>query len=424
MKKVLIVSPNFPPNNSADLHRVRQMLPHLEDNDWYAHVVTVKLEYMENLNLDPLLELSLPNNFGKSYVGSLPINLTRRFGVGSLSIRTFFHYLFKVNSILKKEKFDLIFFSTTAFHLLALGPIWKKLFNVPFIVDIQDPWRSDYYLSKPKTERPPKFRLNYTIDKYLEKFTIPRSDGILSVSNQYIATFKDRYELKKVNFLVEPFSGVRKDFEIISHIETNTFISFENSKKNIVYVGRGGHDMAFALSTFFRAVKLLPNELIENIHIWFIGTSYAPKGQGKKTIEHLASQFELENIVTEITDRIPYFESLQLLKKADLLFVPGSNDLGYTASKIYPYILAEKPLITIFHESSSVNSILEHCDFGHRYSFDKEFLDDNKLHMISNSIQELLNNQHINLDHEKFQPFSDKEMTKRICRFFESIIEH
>lgn len=422
MKKVLIVSPNFPPNNSADLHRVRQMLPHLEDNYWHAHVVTVKLEYIENLNLDPLLELSLPNNFVKSYVGSLPINLTRRFGVGSLSIRTFFHYLFKVNSILKKEKFDLIFFSTTAFHLLALGPIWKKLFNVPFIVDIQDPWRSDYYLSKPKTERPPKFRINYSIDKYLENYTIPRSDGILSVSSQYIETFKNRYELKKCFFLVEPFSGVSKDFKLLEQIQSNTLISFDNSKRNIVYVGRGGHDLAFALSTFFRAVKQLPNELIENIHIWFIGTSYAPKGQGKKTIEYLASQFKLENIVTEITDRIPYFESLRLLKKADLLFVPGSNDLGYTASKIYPYILAEKPLLTIFHESSSVNSILEHCDFGHRYTFNEEFVDQKTTKDISNSIQDLLNNQYVRLDYEKFQPYSDMEMTKRICRFFDAVI--
>jgi hypothetical protein len=422
-KRVLIISPNFPPNNSADLHRVRQMLPYLEENNWSAHVVTVKPEYIENLNLDSLLELSLPNNFTKSFVGSLPIKLTRRFGVGSLSIRTFFHYFLKVNSILKKDKFDLIFFSTTAFHLLALGPIWKKIYQVPFIVDIQDPWRSDYYLSKPKIERPPKFKFNYLIDKYLEKFTIPKSDGVLSVSNQYIETFKNRYVMKNVNFLVEPFSGVPKDFDFISNLQTDTCVSFENSKKNIVYVGRGGYDLAFALSTFFGAVKLLPNELTENIHIWFIGTSYAPKGQGKKTIEHLASQFGLENMVTEITDRIPYFESLRLLKKADLLFVPGSNDVGYTASKIYPYILAEKPLITIFHESSSVNSILEHCDIGHRFTFQKEFLDQKTINEISNSIMFLLYNNNLSTDHIKFVPYTDKEMTKRICKFFEETLE-
>lgn len=404
------------------MHRVRQMLPHLEQNNWYANVVTVKQEYIENFNLDPLLELNLPNNFRKTFVGSLPIKWTRYFGVGSLSIRTFFHYLFKVNSILRKEKYDLIFFSTTSFHLFALGPIWRRLHNIPFVLDIQDPWRSDYYLDKPRGERPPKFILNYSIDKFLEKFTIPKSDGILSVSEQYIETFKIRYKLINVNFLVEPFSGVSKDFDIIDEIKTNALISFEKSKKNIVYVGRGGHDLAFAVSTFFKALNLLPIELLENIHIWFIGTSYAPKDQGKKTIEPLARQHKLQNIITEITNRIPYFESLRLLKKADLLFVPGSNDIGYTASKIYPYILAEKPLITIFHESSSVNTILAQCNFGHRYTFNEQFFDQNTLHKISNSIYELLNIQSVSVDKKRFQQFSDKEMTKRICCFFDSLI--
>lgn len=423
MKKVLIISPNFPPNNSADMHRVRQMLPYLQENNWNAHVVTVKLDYIENLNLDSLLLRNLPDNFRKTYVGSLPLKLTRRFGVGSLSLRTFFHYFFRVNSILRKEKYDLIFFSTTAFHLLALGPIWKRFFKVPFAIDIQDPWRSDYYLDKPKDERPPKFKINYAIDKFLEKYTVPKSNGIVSVSQQYIDTFKSRYHLTGIKYLAEPFSGVRNDFEILDLIQSQPDVILDKSKKNIVYIGRGGHDLAFAITIFFKAVNQLPSDLIEKIKIWFIGTSYAPKGQGKKTIEPLARQFGLQNNIVEVTDRIPYFDTLKLLKTADLLFVPGSNDKGYTASKIYPYILAEKPLLTIFHETSSVNTILSQCDVGHRYTFKEEFLDDSTISKISISIIELLNIQYVNLDCDKFRPYSDKEMTNRICQFFDSIVE-
>lgn len=423
MRKILIISPNFPPNNSADMHRVRQMLPNLEQNNWTAHVVTVKLDYIENLNLDSLLLANLPNNYRKTFVGSLPLKLTRRFGVGSLSLRTFLHYYFKVNSILRKEKYDLIFFSTTAFHLLALGPIWKRFFRVPIVIDIQDPWRSDYYLDKPKSERPPKFEFNYKINKILEKFTIPKSSGIVSVSQQYIETFKTRYHLKGVKYLVEPFSGVRNDFEILDLNPSEPDIILDKSKINIVYIGRGGYDLAFAITTFFKAVNQLPNDFIEKIKIWFIGTSYAPKGQGKKTIEPLARQFGLQNNVIEVTDRIAYFDSLKLLKTADLLFVPGSNEKGYTASKIYPYILAEKPLLTIFHETSSVNTILSQCGVGRGFTFTEEFLDENTLSNISNSIIELLNNHHVKLDSEKFRPYSDKEMTNRICQFFDSIVE-
>ena len=42
----------------------------------------------------------------------------------------------------------------------------------------------------------------------------------------------------------------------------------------------------------------------------------------------------------------------------------GSDDPGYTASKIYPYILAEKPLLAIFHEESSVVRILQETNAG------------------------------------------------------------
>ncbi|MBO9571119.1 MAG: hypothetical protein J7497_02770, partial [Chitinophagaceae bacterium] len=74
--------------------------------------------------------------------------------------------------------------------------------------------------------------------------------------------------------------------------------------------------------------------------------------------------------VTEITDRIPYFETLYLLKKADILLVPGSTDTMYTASKIYPYILAKKPLLAIFYKESSVVKVLKDTHAGKAVVFD------------------------------------------------------
>ena len=68
--------------------------------------------------------------------------------------------------------------------------------------------------------------------------------------------------------------------------------------------------------------------------------------------------------MTETTDRLPYFEALQCLLDADALIVPGSDDPGYTASKIYPYILARKPLLAIFHEQSSVVDVLRKTKAG------------------------------------------------------------
>jgi len=96
----------------------------------------------------------------------------------------------------------------------------------------------------------------------------------------------------------------------------------------------------------------------------FIGTSYAPPGQGTQTIAPLATQFGVEASIVELTDRISYYHTLITLKKADALFIPGSDDPQYTASKLYPYLLADKPILAIFNQYSSAIDIINQSSEG------------------------------------------------------------
>jgi hypothetical protein len=104
--------------------------------------------------------------------------------------------------------------------------------------------------------------------------------------------------------------------------------------------------------------------LEEKLRIHFIGTSYAPRDRAEKMVEPLAEEFGFADMVTELTDRIPYSEALRCLLDADALFVPGSDDPGYTASKIYPYLLARRPLLAVFHENSSVVQLMQKVQGG------------------------------------------------------------
>jgi len=125
--------------------------------------------------------------------------------------------------------------------------------------------------------------------------------------------------------------------------------------------------MAVALRTAFGALRLgldLAPEVFGKVQLHFIGTDYAPAHLAKKTMEPVAREFQLDRRVHEWPVRIPYFEALRLLLDADFLLVPGSDDPNYTASKIYPYILAEKPLLGIFHPSSSVCDVLQETRAG------------------------------------------------------------
>ena len=427
MKRVLIISPHFPPVNAADMHRVRHMLRYLEVFGWTAEVIAVDPSYVDLNDSEPLLLKTIPSKISIHLVKAWEKKCTSKFGLGSISMRSFLFFLLKGNQLIKEKKYDLIFFSTTAFHVMTLGPYWKKRFGIPFVLDIQDPWRSDHYLKQPSNQRPPKFWISYCLDSFLEKITIPKSDAIISVSSSYINTFKLRYPEFDGITKVIPFSINQEDFQIASVSNIKLDIIFDPSKINIVYVGRGGQDLTFSVDLFFNALRLLENrkpETFSKITCYFLGTSYAPLGKGKKTIKPVATHLGLGDKVIEMTDRLPYFSTLSLIKSAQLLFIPGSIDEGYTASKIYPYILAEKPLVAIFHEKSSVIKILNDCTSASVISFGSNnscssFL----IEQVYEAILVQINNINITQSYNKnrFEPYMAKSMTKNVIDVFENV---
>ena len=410
------------------MQRVRMSLPYYNEFGWEPVVICVDEKYVEGYT-DPLLSTTIPDTIEVHKVKAWPVKLTRRFGFGSLSIRSFWFFRKKGNELLRKQKFDLIYFSTTAFHVCRLGPYWKKKFKIPFIIDMQDPWRSDFYLDKPSSERPPKFFIAYNIDKFLERRTIPKANGIISVSEGYREILMSRYKsLTKKQFKIIPFGVSLYDFEIMQKYVTGSRIKLSADKINIVYIGRGGYDMRFALEIVFKAFKKgleLSPEIFSKIHFYFIGTSYAAAGFGKKTITPLAQKLNIGDYVTEVTDRIPYFETLYLLKNANILLVPGSTDTSYTASKIYPYILAKKPLLAVFNKNSSVINVLNDLSIKSYVSFEntqasEDFVDEcfEKLNILIEN-----NEEKTVLNEDVFYPYTAKEKTVQQVDFFNTILE-
>lgn len=427
MKNLLIISPNFPPVNAADMHRVRQSLPYFPEMGWKATVVAVEPRFVE-MSEDPLLLKTLPGDAEIIRIAAWKPQKTRKFGLGNLGYRSLYNYYKTCNELISRNRYHLIYFSTTAFPVMVLGRYWKQRFGIPYIIDMQDPWRNDFYLDKPKNERPPKFRLAYTMDKYMERYAMQKVDGIVSVSAGYPKTLSERYpRIRPEMCTVIPFGGASIDFEILDKSRIDNPLFGKNEKTiNIAYIGRGGHDMALATGSMFRAVREgLDSEpgLFTRLRFFFVGTSYAADGMGQKTIEPVAEKWGIAGQVTEITDRLPYFTALQVLRDADLLFIPGSTDAQYTASKLYPYILAGKPLIAVFNENSSVVEILAKTRAGTCVTFTNEETPE----MIAPRVRETLGEIAGRLpftpstDWQEFEPYSAREATRRQVEFFNKI---
>lgn len=362
MRKVLIISPYFPPVNSPDMHRIRQSLPFYKEFGWEPTVVCVDPKKTE-IECDDLLLKTFPASTKVYRISAYSARISRKFGFSNVAFRSFFHYWRFVGSVLRKEKFDLIFFSTTQFPITILGPLWKILYRVPYIIDMQDPWASDYYLSKPKAERPPKFWLSYYFDKILESIAMSKVDGIIAVSDNYHIELRKKYQnISEERCFTITFGAPTDDFNLLSYdVDIPCLYSKDDEYINIVYVGAVGSIMKKTLRYLFHAISSGISQRIHNfdkIRLFFIGTSYAARGEGRPTVVPVARAYKVDNVVYEKTDRVPYFQALQLMKEADIVLMLGSDNPSYTASKIYPCILSNQPFLPVFHEQSSVVKVL------------------------------------------------------------------
>ena len=398
-------------------------LPYFKQFGWHADLVMVDDQYSEMFK-DELLLQSIPSNITIYKVDALSKKITSKVGLGSLALRSMWYYVKKVNQLIAETKYDLIYFSTTQFPITILGNYWKRKFKIPYIIDVQDPWHSDYYKDKPKAEQPAKFWFSYRLNKYLEPIAMKHVNGLVSVSEGYIDDLKARYTaIKNIPAITIPFGAFSPDLKIATDDEHLFKTLLQADFKNIVYIGRGGADMHTALKVTFAAFKNYINanpELLKKIRLYFIGTSYAPAGQGKQTILPLAKEFGIEDYLIELTDRISYYHTLNTLQQADALFIPGSDDPNYTASKIYPYLLTNKPLLAVFNADSPALNVLAEYNAPFAYSYDDKNIE-SKIEAFFKSVA--LGETHPQqYNNNAIKKYSAEHMTQQQCLFFDRVI--
>src|SRR5947208_6428284 len=86
MRRLLIVSPHFPPVNAPDMQRIRMSLPHFAQFGWEPRVLAVDPERVEGMR-EPLLLETVPADVPVHHASALNARWTRKLGVGALALR-------------------------------------------------------------------------------------------------------------------------------------------------------------------------------------------------------------------------------------------------------------------------------------------------------------------------------------------------
>jgi hypothetical protein len=431
MKRVLIVTPHFPPINAPDHQRIRMALPYFQELGWNVTVLYINSDFIEGIK-DPYLTKTIPEEITLIQSNAISPKLSRILKIGDLGIRAIPFLIQSTSKFFQQKQFDLVYCSNTVFLTFVLGRYWREKYKIPYILDFQDPWLSDYYQ---KTKTPPpggkiKYTISQTIAKIIEPITLKKVSHVTSVSPEYPLMLQKKYSwLTEKQFTVIPFGAPEYDFEILSelNIEQNIF-NPKDGNIHWVYVGRAAENMFFTLKSLFSAIqnhrKLNPQQW-GKIKIHFIGTKYSIFDNTKE-IEEIAKTFNLEDIVFQYPQRIPYFEALQVLKDSHGILILGSDDSGYSPSKIYPCVLAKKPILGILHENSLAVKVLTECQAGHVVKFNQQSSISELTPGLIQEIEWLIkcgeNDWIPETNFQEFDKYTAKEMTKKLCDIFKDVV--
>ncbi|NJK93045.1 MAG: glycosyltransferase family 4 protein [Blastochloris sp.] len=277
------------------------------------------------------------------------------------------------------ETFRSGFFSTTQFVTLCLGWWWRKNLGVPYLIDIQDPWRTDYY-EREDAPPPPggwKYQFARFLAWILEAPVYQACSGFLSVSSHYLEDLCNRYswfESKPCMVLHFGVSPLDIKTALARPSGPHHFLKKED-EIHLLYTGAAGPIMPHALNALFcgfQQYRAQEPRTATRFRFHFYGTSYVAPGCGWPSVMPVAESYGMAGVVDEIPHRLGHLESLSLQLHTDALILLGSSDPAYSPSKLYPYYLSGKPILAVVHTGSYLESLLQELNCAHTIPFAAE----------------------------------------------------
>jgi hypothetical protein len=359
MRRVLIVSPHFPPVNAPDMQRLRMSLPFFTGAGWAATVLTVA-DPTPVAPVEEELLATVPPEVTVVRARCLSRRWTGRFGVGNVALRALPFLFLAGCRLLSRQRYDAVYFSTTMFVVLPLGRIWRWWYGVPYVIDLQDPWVTDYY-ERTGSPRPPggwKYRLVAAVSRRLEGWTMRRVSHLITVSAAYGEALRARHPgFRGVPCTELPFGSPDADLAHLRATLARRQPLLPRGGLRVAFAGALGPGMLGTADAFFAGMARARAAGLP-ISAHFHGTRYGPAG-GQPVVLELAARHGLADCVTEDPDRLPYFAALQVTLEADINLILGSTDLAFTPSKILAVLAAGRPVLALGHAGSAMAARLQ-----------------------------------------------------------------
>lgn len=363
MRRVLFVSPHFPPDTSAGTHRARLLAPHLPAAGWEPTILTVDAPSIEGRQDPGLLALVGPG-VQVERVRAWPAAVTRRAGLGDLGLRAYLPMRARAFALARRARFDAVAITIYPTYTALLGPRLRAAFGLPFVLDYQDPWVSEWGRrvgGGPGGRPDAKSRLTRALAERLEPQVVSAAAGLTAVSagtlDAVIARMPAAAALPRAEI---PLGLEPADAEGLDGV-ANPVFSRGDGRLHLVYVGTVLPLGLETLDAFLGAVAGLREAapaLAARLRIHFVGTANTTDPAAPARALPRARMAGVADLVSEHPPRLDYRVALRVQRDADVLLLLGSSEPHYTASKLFPALLARRPIVAAYHAASTVVSML------------------------------------------------------------------
>lgn len=372
MKKILIISPHFPPSNLAAVHRSRLFAQHLPAFGWQPVILTVHEEYYEEA-LDHNLAKLLPEELSIEKVSAFKVSRPRL--IGDIGLRAFFQLYKRAKKIIREQKIDFLYIPIPSFYVALLGRWLHNSTGVRYGIDYIDPWVHNFPGSNKFFSR---HWFSTRLSGLLEPIAIRKASLITGVAEGYYKGVQERnpHLAGECLFGAMPYGGEKRDHEKVKELGLHPYLFVQRpGKLQLVYAGAMLPKAYEPLEKILQAIASMP-AMFENLEIHFIGTGKTPDDPEGYNIKPLAEKYGLwQKVIFEYPKRIPYLDVLVHLNMSQGVLILGSTEMHYTPSKVFQGILSGKPLLAVLHKDSTALQVIESTGAGICYPIDPDHLD-------------------------------------------------
>jgi hypothetical protein len=368
VRRLLLVSPHFPPDASAGAHRARVLAPHLEAAGWRPTVLTVRPDAYAD-TLDAELESMVPSRLDIVRAPAMSAAATRRLGFGDLGLRALPGLWRTARRLLDSHHFDAVFITTYPVYPALIGPRLRQRTAAPLVVDLQDPWTGAWGLTVGGARDGSadlRSRVSRHVLGMIEERVLPACDAVTGVSTELLGQLRGRYPvLRDRPSLTLPIGLDPCDIDWVrAHPRPITAFDPADGNFHLCSIGTLVPLAVQPLRATLEAIRLLratdPGRAAR-LRLHFVGTGNQTASDVPLRVTPLAAEYGIGDLVTDEPQRIPFADAIRVHLAASALLVLGSTESRYTASKLAPALGSRRPLIVVAHEASDMVQHLEHA---------------------------------------------------------------